>query len=187
MLSSSSAESFSMVLVEDRAWTRQVAELDLWCDDREVPVNLPDTYDHWWGGVYMRQSPEPACGTCGELTGRVALAVGDGRLVGIISPEAPLKPAIWFSIALADLLMVEVISRSRLTWRPLKISVYVPGWSLTFVTLARHDGSMEWRGQERSLLQALGGPTPWRKRLALIRRQHRHAGKPHHHRRRRAS
>jgi hypothetical protein len=186
-MSSSRTNPFAVVLVEDRAWTRRVPELDLWCDDREVPVNLPDNYDQWLGGVYMRQSPEPSCGTCGEMTGRVALAVGEGRLVGIISPGEARQPAIWFSIALADLLMVEVISRHRLTGRPRKVSVYVPGWSLTFVTLARHDGSMEWRGQERSLLQALGGPTPWRKRLALIRRQHRHAGKPHHHRRRRAS
>jgi hypothetical protein len=169
MLSSSSAESFSMVLVEDRAWTRQVAELDMWCDDREVPVNLPHTYDHWLAGVFMRQSPPPSSGEAEEVTARVALAVGDGRLAGIISPEAPLKPAIWFSTALTDLLMVEVISRYRLTGRPRKISVYVPGWSLTFVTIAQHDGSMKWRRQERSLLQALGGSTPWRKRLGVLR------------------
>ena len=172
-MSSSKADSFALVLVEDRAWTRRVPQLDLWCDDREVPVNLPDTYDHWWGGIYMRQSPPSSSGGTPALTARVALAIGDGRLVGIISPDDPRTPAIWFSIALADLLMVEVLARHRLPWRVRKISVYVPGWALVFVSIARHDGSMEWRGQERSLLQALGGSTPWRKRLAVIRRLYR--------------
>jgi hypothetical protein len=106
-VSSSSVESFMMVLVEDRAWTRRVPELDLWCDEREIPVNLSDTYDNWVGGVYMRQSPQPSSGTCGELTARVALAVGDERLVGIISPDEARQPAIWFSTALDDLLMVQ--------------------------------------------------------------------------------
>ncbi|WP_445152225.1 hypothetical protein [Baekduia sp. Peel2402] len=159
-----------MVLVEDRAWTRRVPELDLWCDEREVPVNLQDTHNNWLGGVYMRQSPPLSSGAAAEVSGRVALAIGDGRLVGIISPDEATEPAIWFSIALDDLLMVEVISRHRLTWRPRKITVYVPGWALVFVAIARHDGSREWRGQERSLLRALGGPTPWRKRWAVIRR-----------------
>jgi hypothetical protein len=68
-----------MVLVEDRAWTRRVPELDLQCDDREVPVNLPDTYDNWVAGVYMRQSP-PGSGQASELQARVALAVGDGLM-----------------------------------------------------------------------------------------------------------
>jgi hypothetical protein len=169
-VSSSSVESFTMVLVEDRAWTRRVPELDLWCDEREVPVNLPDTYDHWLGGIYMRQSPPPSSGTCGELTARVALAAGDGRLVGIISPDGARQPAIWFSTALDDLLMVQVLDRSWLTRRPRKITVYVPGWALVLVAIARHDGSREWPGQERSLLQALGGRTPWRKRWTVIRR-----------------
>src|ERR1700759_5425616 len=104
-----------MVLVEDRAWTRQVGELDLWCDDREVPVNLPDTYDHWLSGVFMRQSPPPTSGAATEVTARVTLAIGNGRLAGIISPDEAAETAIWFSIALAALLMVEVISRSRRT------------------------------------------------------------------------
>jgi hypothetical protein len=69
MLSSCSAGTFSMILVNDRVWTRQVAELDLWCDDREVPVNLPETYDHWLAGVFMRQSP-PADGVADEVTAR---------------------------------------------------------------------------------------------------------------------
>lgn len=168
--SSSSSSSFSMVLVEDRAWTRRVEALDLWCDAREVPVNLPDTYDQWWGGIYMRRSPPSSSGATPALGARVALAIGDERLVGIISPDHPLEPAIWFSITLADLLMVEVLSRHRYQpWRPRKISVYVPGWVLVLVTIARHDGSREWRGQERGLVQALGGPTPWFKRLAVIR------------------
>lgn len=159
-----------MVLVEDRVWMRQVAKLDLWCDDREVPINLPDTYDHWLAGVFMRQSPPPSSGAVTEVTARVALAIGDGRLVGIISPDEATAPAIWFSIALADLLMVRALSRHRVTRRPRKITVYVPGWALVFVAVARHDGSMECRGQERSLLRALGGPTHWRERWAVIRR-----------------
>lgn len=170
MLSSCSAGTFSMILVNDRVWTRQVAELDLWCDDREVPVNLPDTYDHWLAGVFMRQSPPPADGAADEVTARVALAIGDGRLVGIISPYGAREPAIWFSIALSDLLMVDVLRRYRLTRRPRLISVYVPGWTLVLAAVARHDGSREWHGHEPSLLQALGGPTPWRKRWAVIRR-----------------
>jgi hypothetical protein len=59
---SDGAGSFSVVLVEDRAWNRRVAALDLWCDDREIPTNLPDTYNHWWGGVSMRTYPEPSNG-----------------------------------------------------------------------------------------------------------------------------
>jgi hypothetical protein len=169
-VSSSNAESFSMVLVKDRAWTRWVPELDLWCDDREVLVNLPDTYDNWVAGVYMRQSPPPSDSEATELTARAALAVGDGRLVGIISPYNAREPAIWFSIALDDLLMVEVNSRRhRLTRQPWKIIVYLPGWALVFVAIATHHESMEWGGQERSLLQALGGPTPGRKRWTVIR------------------
>src|SRR4051812_48101005 len=143
-----------MILVEDRAWTRRVPELDLQCDHREVRVNLPDTYDNWLAGVYIRQSPSPGGGEASELQARVALAVGDGRLVGIISPDEATRPAIWFSIALDDLLMIEVIDRHPLTWR------------------APEDGLREWPGQQRSLLQALGGPTPRRKRWAVIRRLH---------------
>jgi hypothetical protein len=170
--SPSSAGSFSMVLVEDRAWTRRVPELELQCDDREVPVNLPDTYDNWLAGVYMRQFPEPPSGgEVAEMQARVALAVGGGRLAGIISPDTARQPAIWFSIELADLQMVEVIAR-YLTWRPRMIHVRVPGWSLVFVRVAGHDGSKEWPGQERNLLKALGGPTPWRERWADIRRRH---------------
>lgn len=168
-----SAGSFSMVLVEDRAWTRRVAELDLWCDDREVPVNLPDTYNHWLGGIYMRQeAPRPSRDAPTELIARVALSIGDGCLVGIVSPYEAREPAIWFSIALVDILMVQVIARHWLTWRPRMISIDVPGWSFTFVKVAQHDGSMEWRGHERSLLQALGGSTSWLKRLAVVKRLH---------------
>lgn len=159
-----------MVLVEDRASTRRVPEPDLWCDEREVLVNLPETYDHWCGGVFMRQSPPPSSGAADEVHAQVALAVGDGRLVGIVSPYEADEPAIWFSIALADVLMVEVLTRHRLPWRLRRISVFVPGWALVLVSIARHDGSKEWRGQERSLMQALGGPTPWHKRLAVIQR-----------------
>lgn len=164
-----SADSFSMVMVHDRVWTRHVPELALWCDDREIPVNLPDTYNHWLAGVFMRESPPPSVGAVTEVTARVTLAIGDGRLVGIVSPDEATEPAIWFSTALADLLMVRVLSRYRLTRRPRRITVYVPGWALVFVAVARHDGSMEWRGHERSLLRALGGPTPWRKRWSVIR------------------
>lgn len=167
---SPSAGAFAMVLVEDRAWTRQIPELDLWCDDREIPVNLPATYDHWWGGIYMRQSPPPSDGEAAEgRDAQFAVAVGEGRMVGIISPYEAHEPAIWFSIALADLLMVQVLSPHRLTRRPRRIAVYVPGWALVLVAIARHDGSMEWGGQARSLLRALGGPTPWRKRWAVMK------------------
>jgi hypothetical protein len=167
IVSSPDAGQFSTVLVEDRAWTRRVPELDLWCDDREVPVNLTDTYDNWLGGVYMRQSPPPSDGEAAELTARVALAVGEGRLVGIISPYEARQPAIWFSIALDDLLMIRV-TRHRYTRRLRMITVYVQGWALVLVAIARHDGSMEWRGHERSLLKASGGPTSWRKRWAVV-------------------
>lgn len=170
MLRRSSPESFWMVLVEDRASTRRVPELDLYCDEREVPVNLPDTYDHWCGGVFMRQSPPPSSGAVDEVHAQVGLAVGDGRLVGIVSPYEADEPAIWFSIALADVLMVEVTSRHRLTERPRMITVYVPGWTLTLVLITRYDGATEWQDKERSLLQALGGSTPWRRRLPIILR-----------------
>jgi hypothetical protein len=165
------ADSFSMVIVEDRAWTRRVPELGLQCDDREVPVNLPDTYDNWLAGIFMRQFPEPPSGEVAELEARVALAVGDGRLAGIISPDTARQPAIWFSIELAELEMVEVIARHP-SWRPRMIHVRVPGWSLVLVRVAGHDGLKEWPGQERNLLKALGGPTPLRERWADIWRRH---------------
>lgn len=167
-----SAESFSIVSVEDRAWTRRVRELDMWSDDREIPTNLPDTYNQWWGAIYMRQSPQPSGAPPAEVSARVALAVGDERLIAdhlaLRSPRA--RDLV---LGRADRHRHGRSPRTTSADRPARrINITVPGWSLVFATIARHDGSREWRGQELSLLRALGGPTAWRTRWSVIRRMY---------------
>lgn len=166
---SDGACSFSMVLVENRAWTRRVDALDLHCDERERLTELPKAYDRWLAGACTRTHPKSDDHR--ELvkrSGRATLAIGDRRLVGIISPDSGREPAVWLSVALNDLLTGNVVRRD-LIWRPAMLRIRVPGWSFTLAYVSQRDRSpLGWRRvrdrQERSLVTALGGQSRRRER-----------------------
>jgi hypothetical protein len=125
--------SFSMVLVEDRAWTRRIDALDLRCDELERLTELPRTYERWLAGAYMRTYPQPADDhELVQRSGRATLAIGDRR---IIAPDAGRQPAVWFSVGLDDLLTIEVIRRD-LIWRPTMLRIRASGWSFAIAYVA---------------------------------------------------
>lgn len=128
MTTANGAGSFSMVLVEDRASTRQVEALDLCCDEREILTNLPESYHRWLAAVYMRTHSKPASDDdLVERSGRATL-IGDGRPVGIISPGSATEPPLVCHRP-GDVLTLQVIAR-HLTRRPRRIGVRLSNWSL---------------------------------------------------------
>jgi hypothetical protein len=162
------------VLVDARG-ARQVPALDMKCDAKEIPDFLDRSKpDGWWlierctfaGSVTPAGNGtslgEPIDGT---VAGTAAVAIGGGRLVGIISPQSAGGQPLWWAWPLSDVKVESGGAQGLFKKRPTSIQVHRAGGvdqdgdSLVFggvARLYRSSGSLQ-TGQEASLLKALGG------------------------------
>jgi hypothetical protein len=152
-------------IVRDRARTRRVEAIDLTCDGREMPTQLPRSYEHWIAGVagfegaaaFLESGAELKPGQT-EAAGAAALAVGEGRLVAIVSPYNSDEPAVWLASPIAELKVATSGRIGLVKKRPEKIAIHGPGWTLRLAAVSQFYVSMNSHQtrQENSLLAAFG-------------------------------
>jgi hypothetical protein len=154
--------------IVDARGARQLAPLQMKCDNQEIPEALDGAKPSGWWLVGVCSFSGPAAkggetGTLGETAdtqaeGTAALAVGGGRVFGIVSPNTDVAAAIWWSWPLSEVRVEAVGSQGFLKKRPTQLTLKTSDAQLTlaFVSrLYRNSGSRQ-SGQEASLLKALG-------------------------------
>ena len=95
------------VLVDARGAARKVGSLGMKCDGKEIPEPLDDSEPvGWWlagdctfAGLLLPGGETDTLGdpTEGTMKGQAALAIGDGRVIGIMSPMSQAAAALWWS------------------------------------------------------------------------------------------
>jgi hypothetical protein len=154
--------------VVDARGERQLAPLEMKCDKREIPEALDGSKPTgWWLVGTCRFSGSAALGgetgTLGEPSdtqadGTAALAVGNGRIFGIVSPNTDAAAAVWWSWPLSEVQVGTVGSQGFLKKRPTQLTLKTTDGQLTFADVSRlwrNSGSQQ-AGQEASLLKAMG-------------------------------
>jgi hypothetical protein len=165
------------VLVEARNGARQVASLGMKCgskgSSKEIPQTLSDTeLEGWWlvekcmfGGSAVRggETKKPSEPVEVLIKGTAALAVGEGRIIGILDPMSTDEPELWWSWPLSTIKVETEGSRGLLKKRPAAIRLDrgggadADGDSLVLIGVNRlfpNSGRAQpW--QEKSLLEAL--------------------------------
>jgi hypothetical protein len=157
------------------AGVRQVESLGMKCDSNGIPEALSGAKpDGWWliegclfGGEVVQGSETGTVGeiTEGKMNGTAALAVGEGRVFGILSGMNPEAEALWWSWPLSMVKVEAVGAQGMFKKRPVAIRLDrnggadADGDTLAFKgvnRLWRNSGSAQAR-QEESLLKALQG------------------------------
>jgi hypothetical protein len=166
---------FGTVLVDARGGARELSHLEMKCDRKEIPEFLSLIKpEGWWiaadvtfGGTLQTGGETNDLGESksGSMKGSAALAVGEGRVIGIMSPSSPAEPAIWWSWPLSELRTEAVGSQGLLKKRPTAIvlnrngGVDGDGDSLVLKGVGRlyRNSNNVSQGQEASLLKVLQG------------------------------
>jgi len=100
------------VLVDARGAARKVERLGMKCDSKELPEPLDGSEPvAWWligictfAGSLLPGGESDTLGDPveGTMKGQAALAVDDGRVIGIMSPKSPAAAALWWAWPLAS-------------------------------------------------------------------------------------
>ena len=155
------------VVVENRSGTRRVQALNMTSDHREIPEPgvAGASAAYWLAGVGIFEGVAALLANDGTLTpgsevgvvGTVAVAIGNGRLIGIVSPNEAAAPAVWVAVSLADLRVTTKGQIGVFKKRPSQIEVQYDGWEIDLGNVRRFDRSINQsqHGQEASLLRAL--------------------------------
>ena len=155
-------------LVVDRGRVRQIISLGIRANDKEIPDGLTRaTPLGWWiaqqgryaGSAWtLAADGSPDEDRDAHVGGTVATVVVEGRLLGIVSPNGPAEPSLWFSVALPGLRTTTSGEQGHFRKRPAEISLTFPwGSSLTLAGISqlfRHSGAYQ-SGREGTLLTAL--------------------------------
>ena len=152
------------VLVDGRGAARNMPSLGMKCDKKEIPELSSGTKPAgWWliagchfEGRAATGTPGPATDT--TLQGTAAVAVGEGRLIGILGPNSKAEPALWWAWPLSSLKVETAGSQGLLKKRPTDMTL--KGADGTFhlkevSRLYRASGKFQ-SGQEGSFIKALG-------------------------------
>jgi hypothetical protein len=159
--------STNTVIVDARRAARRVEILGMRCDAKEIPDPVGGAKpDGWWiatTAMYTgKATPGGESGALGEpraveVGGTAALAVGGGRLLGILTPKSVAEPAIWLSWPLAELNVEGAGVQGTFRKRPKVIKLTGPDGLLELLAvlrLYRNSGAAQ-PGQEGSLMKAL--------------------------------
>jgi hypothetical protein len=147
--------------VHERHREHAIDDLGLRCDEREIPLLLaPEVTRNLWVGVCRFVAPPPGAAVTGvaalvDVTETFALAVGQGRIGGIVSPDHRSQPAIWFMAPISELVVEPTGTHGLVRKRPSSVLVRTPAWQLRTTDVAlllRHSFQS---GQERSFISAL--------------------------------
>jgi hypothetical protein len=153
------------ILVDARGAARRVEELGMRCDAKEIPDPLGNEKPTgWWISATCTVSGSAGTGTPdGDTTsvsmkGTAALAVVQGRLLGIFSTNSKAEPAVWFSWSISALHIDTAGSQGMFKKRPTQITVKGPGSTLVMSQVSRlYRATNRYQpGQEGSFLSALG-------------------------------
>jgi hypothetical protein len=145
------------------------------CDGKDIPEAVSGVKpDGWWligecifGGTAAPGGESGTLGAPGDavVRGTAVLAVGEGRVIGIVSPNDVAEPALWWAWPLAEISVETVGTQGLIKKRPAGIKVHRGGGvegdgdSLAFKDVSRlfrSGGGRYQTGQEQSLLAALG-------------------------------
>lgn len=153
------------VLVDARRTAHEIKSLGVRCDRQEIPefVSGEKPKGWWLAGICSFEGRAVRSDGMGEAVepvteaGTAALAVGGDHLIGIIAPDTPTEPALWFAWDLRSVEVRTAGSQGLLRKRPTDITLAVQDGvvKMTQVSrLYRHSGSYQ-AGQEASFLKAL--------------------------------
>lgn len=156
----------SAVLVDARGHSTTVALLGMRCDAQQIPEPLDGNKPRLFRGKGVFQgkaAPWNAGGSPGlpaqaQAEGRTAIAVGGGRVMGILTPDQATQPSVWFSLPLGGIRIVEQGSKGVLKSRPVSVQFGNDQWwcRLTEVSvIIPASGGRLQPKQEGTLLQAL--------------------------------
>jgi len=162
----------SNILVDARG-ARSIDALGMTCDKKEIPEFLSRSKPKgWWlvgdarfegslhrgGETAALQQAEPM-----GLQGLAAIAIGEGRVIGILAKASVTEPALWFSWPESHTRVESIGSQGVVKKRPasilLRLDESVPDGpavlSLSEISqLFRHSNSVQ-HGREASFLKAL--------------------------------
>jgi hypothetical protein len=154
------------VVVQNRSFTRHIPALGMKCDEREIPAPLAPTSppDYWLGmGAFIGTAElltadgnfEPGYEV--HVLGTVALAVGDGRLIGIVAPDQATATAVWVAPSLGDIAVKAEGKTGLIRKRPERIEIRCDDWEILIgrVESLYIKTNMTQYGREASLLAAL--------------------------------
>ena len=160
--------STSTVIVDARRAARRVEILGMRFDAKEIPDPLSGAKpEGWWiatTAMYTgKATPGGESGVLGEpldveVGGTVAVAVGSGRLLAIVTPNSVAEPAIWLAWPLGEVAVEGAGAQGTFRKRPKVIKVSGHDGLLEMLAvlrLYRNSGAAQ-PGQEGSLMKALG-------------------------------
>jgi hypothetical protein len=155
-------------LVDARNAPHALNPLGIKCDAKEIPEFINGQKPAgWWLFARCqfngRAASDGETGTLGEVTdgsrdGTAAVAVGDGQLIGILSPNDKVHAALWWAWELNSLQIQSTGSQGILKKRPTEITITAADGTLevnNVSRLYRNSGNYQ-SGQEASFLKALG-------------------------------
>jgi hypothetical protein len=161
------------VLVDARRTAHKLVSLDMKCDGKDIPEPLDGSEPiGWWlaGDCTFGGSLSPVGETDtlgdpveGTMKGQAAIAIGDGRVIGIMSPASQTAAALWWAWPLSSTKITAVGTQGLFKKRPTAIRLDRNGGAdaegdtliLKVVTkLYRKSGKFQ-SAQEASLFEAL--------------------------------
>jgi hypothetical protein len=155
------------VLVDGRGAARKEIGIGVRCDAKDIPEPLSGAKPvGWWlaaeasyTGSASTGGETPNIGDAREVSvsGTAALAVAEGRIIGIVSADNRGEPALWFAWSLTQVAVQTTGSQGLLRKRPTTIEVRGTDGTLELMSISRllrNMGSYH-SGQEGSLLRAL--------------------------------
>lgn len=143
----------------------QVEALGAASDSREMVSLIGGTGKpgRWIGEAGLRATavtlqPDLTLGDAAPVTaaGSASVAVGSGRIVGILAPANNTKPAIWFGADLSDTRVTSQGSEGLLKKRPATVVISGPGFEFALSQVGEVFGTRWQAGRRLSLLAALG-------------------------------
>lgn len=153
------------IIVDARGAARRMEALGMRCDAKEIPDPIGDEKPTgWWivglcviSGMANKDTLDGDA-TPFKMQGTAALAVTEGRLLGIGSTNSKADPAVWFSWSLPSLRIETEGSQGVFKKRPTIITVQGPGAFIVMrdVNCLYRNINRYQSGQENSLLKALG-------------------------------
>jgi hypothetical protein len=158
-------EATSAVLVDGRGRSRTVALFNMRCDGQQLPESADGAKTRLYrarGTFTGKASPwnegSPGLASPASSEGRTALGVGGGRVFGILTPDLEADPAVWFTLPLRTLRVVESGQQGLLKKRPVSIMLGCEDWQLRLSDvniIIPASGGRQQAGQEATLLKEL--------------------------------
>jgi len=154
------------VIVDARGAARRLESLAMKCNSKEMPEVLdgskPDS--RWIAMTALftgtaAKADSAAQQESAEIGGSAALAIADGRLIGIVSPGSDAEPALWFAWPIASLKIEGVGAQGMFKKRPKVLKITGPDGLIEMIRVLRlmpNSGAAQ-PGQEGALLTALAG------------------------------